>query len=97
MLYRDNACAKTPHDGAIAVRRVAAEVPLFMSRPVFMSRPASRDALTSKLTAVVTVSAILSVAAVRSFALQGSLGAWEGHLLRRREPQEHRRKAGGTH
>src|SRR5256714_1451984 len=29
MLYRDNACAKTPHDGAIAVRRVAAEVPLF--------------------------------------------------------------------
>src|SRR2546423_64322 len=28
MLYRDNACAKTPHDGAIAVRRVAAEVPL---------------------------------------------------------------------
>jgi len=29
MLYRDNACAKTSHDGAIAVRRVAAENPLF--------------------------------------------------------------------
>src|SRR5204863_295601 len=46
--------------------------------------------------AVVTVSAILSVAAVRSFALQGSLRAWKGHSLRHREPQDNRRKAGGT-
>ena len=83
MLYRDQACAKTLHEGAIAVRRVAAEIPLFN---VATGRAVTPS--TSKLTTVVTISAILSVAAVRSFSLQGSLRAWGGQPLRHREPQD---------